>query len=60
MSFWVHKGVVKETRMARNAMSLRRLNSFEDGEIVYYKPATHYESSIKDEIDDDVESSLLK
>jgi predicted ArsR family transcriptional regulator len=28
MSFWVHKGVVKENRQQRNALSLRRLNSF--------------------------------
>jgi hypothetical protein len=61
MSFWVHKGVLKESRLARNAASLRRLNSLvEDGEVVYYKPVAVYENTIKDEIDDDVESALLK
>lgn len=28
--------------------------------MVYYKPVTTYENTIKDDIDDDVESSLLK
>jgi hypothetical protein len=60
MSFWVHKGVLKETRHTRNAASIRRLNSLEDGETVFYKPVAVYENTIKDEIDDDVESSLLK
>ena len=27
MSFWVHKGVVKETKMAKQGLSLKRLNS---------------------------------
>jgi hypothetical protein len=31
MSFWIHKGVVKETRMPKQGLSLRRMNSFEDG-----------------------------
>lgn len=60
MSFWVHKGVIKETRSTKNAASLRRLNSIDDGEVVYYKPVSVYQNSIKDDVDDDVESSLLK
>lgn len=28
MSFWVHKGVLKESRMTKNAASIRRLYSF--------------------------------
>lgn len=42
MSFWVHKGVIKETRSTKNAASLRRLNSIDDGEVVYYKPVSVY------------------
>lgn len=42
MSFWVHKGVVKESRMNKNTVSIRRLYSFEDGEAVYYKPVNVY------------------
>jgi hypothetical protein len=60
MSFWVHKGVLKESRMTKNVASIRRLYSFEDGEVVYYRPVTIYENAIKDDVDDDVESSLLK
>jgi len=47
MSFWVHKGVVKEYRQARTAVSLRRINSFEDGEVVYYRPVSVYENVVK-------------
>jgi hypothetical protein len=42
MSFWVHKGVVKEIRMPKASLSLRRMNSFEDGEVIYYKPVNIY------------------
>lgn len=31
MSFWVHKGVVKEQRLPRQGLSLKRITSFEDG-----------------------------
>lgn len=61
MSFWVHKGVVKETRVAKHGLSLRRMTSaIEDAEVIYYKPVKIYENIVKDEIDDDLESSLLK
>lgn len=61
MSFWVHKGVVKETRMPRMGnLSLRRMNSFQDSELIYYKAVNKYENIIKDEIDDDFEATLLK
>ena len=43
MSFWVHKGVVKETRVAKQGLSLRKMAStLEDGEVIYYKPLTKY------------------
>ena len=46
MSFWVHKGVVKETRLARQGsmgLSLRRMaSSIEDAENIYYKPVNRY------------------
>ena len=60
MSFWVHKGVVKEIRMPRNIASLRRMNSFEDGEVVHYKPVVIYENVVGEEMEDDVEGSLIK
>lgn len=31
MSFWVHKGVIRENRLPKQGMSLKRINSFEDG-----------------------------
>ena len=64
MSYWVHKGVVKETRVPKHGsvgLSLRKMNSMlEDGDIIYYKPVNKYESVQNDEIDDDFESFLLK
>lgn len=61
MSFWVHKGVVKENRVSKHGLSMRRMPStIEDSEIVSYKPMDEYANVVKDEIDDDVESSLLK
>eukprot|EP00919_Chromeraceae_sp_WS-2016_P041596 GHVR01099116.1.p1 GENE.GHVR01099116.1~~GHVR01099116.1.p1 ORF type:complete len:114 (-),score=11.61 GHVR01099116.1:213-554(-) len=42
MSFWVHKAVIKEVRMPKVGFSLRRLNSMDDGEVVYYKPVKEY------------------
>lgn len=61
MSFWVHKGVVKETRTGKHGLSLRRMPStIEDSEVIFYKPIKVYENMIKDEMDDDFEGSLLK
>ena len=64
MSFWVHKGVVKEARINKQGsmgLSLRRMAStIEDIENIYYKPVSKYENIPKEEIDDDFESSLFK
>ena len=63
MSFWVHKGVVKETRHAKHGMSLRRVNSFEDAQNIYYKPVSVFENEekIRDEdLDDDFDNTLVK
>jgi hypothetical protein len=51
MSFWVHKGVVKETRTPKfgGSLSLRKMPStIEDSEIIYYKPVNHYENVAKE------------
>jgi hypothetical protein len=49
MSFWVHKGVVKETRIAKHGLSLRRMASaVEDSEVIYYKTVKVYENIVKD------------
>lgn len=49
MSYWVHKGVVKETRVAKHGLSLRRMASaIEDSEVIYYKPVKIYEIIVKD------------
>ena len=56
MSYWVHKGVVKEIRSNKNVTgtSLKRMVSLtEDGEVVHYKPVSKYENIARDEIDDD-------
>lgn len=45
MSFWVHKGVIKETRAPKHgiSLSLRKMPStLEDNEIIYYKPVNNY------------------
>ena len=63
MSFWVHKGVVKETRQTKNGMSIRRMNSFEDTEVIYYKPVNVFENEEKhrdEDMDDDFENTLVK
>ena len=61
MSFWVHKGVVKEARAPRGGVpSLRRMNSFEDGEVVYYKPVTVFENVVGEEIEDDAELAMVR
>ena len=60
MSFWVHKGVVKENRLPRQGLSLKRITSFEDGEVVYYKPVDEYQQVASDEIDDDIDNLILK
>ena len=63
MSFWVHKGVVKETRSPKHGLglSLRKMPStLEDSEVIYYRPVANYENIAKEEIEDDFESALIK
>lgn len=60
MSFWVHKGVLSETRVPKQGLSLRRINSFEDGEVIYYKPVIHYQNVASDEIDEDIDDMIIK
>ena len=63
MSFWVHKGVIKENRPVKQgaSLSLRRMAStLEDSELIFYKPVSKYENIAKEEIDDDFETSLFK
>jgi hypothetical protein len=54
---------VKETRQAKHGMSIRRMNSFEDTEIIYYKPVNIFENEEKhrdEDMDDDFENTLVK
>ena len=64
MSFWVHKGVIKETRLARQGsmgLSLRKMaSSLEDSESISYRAVSNYDNVAKDEMDDDFETSLFK
>lgn len=60
MSFWVHKGVVKEHRGLKNSLSLKRMNSMEDGELVYYKPVKQYEQVAREDVDDEEENATMK
>jgi hypothetical protein len=60
MSFWVHKGVIKEIRQPKVGLSLKKLNSIEDVEVVYYKPVEEYVSVPRDEMEDDVDEFISK
>lgn len=46
--------------MPKQGLSLRRMNSFEDGEVVYYKPVEEYQQIASDEMDDDIDNMIVK
>ena len=46
--------------MARQGLSLKRLNSLEDGDLVYYRPVEEYQQVASDDIDDDIDNLIIK
>lgn len=46
--------------MPKTSLSLKRMNSMEDSEVIYYKPVKVYTNEVGEDIDEDADSALLK